>query len=148
MKKRYLIDGNNLLHKFPKNKLNSSIDDRIALALKIDNYFYSKNISCTVIFDGFKKESIKTNKIKIEYSNNFTADEIIRNEIERAKNTRLLTVISSDNEIIDLARVCSCEVIKSEDFVKMLQRDKDNLDEEKKIINKLNFYNWNKMFGE
>lgn len=148
MKKKYLIDGNNLLHKFPQSKIKGLNDERISLALKIDNYFYKKNISCTIVFDGFKRESINTNTIKIEYSNTLTADELIRNEIEKAKNTRLLTVISSDTGIIDFAKVCSCEVIKSEDFVKKILSDKNNFDEENKLINALKHYNWINLFNK
>ncbi|HPN37977.1 MAG TPA: NYN domain-containing protein [Melioribacteraceae bacterium] len=147
MKKRYLIDGNNLLHKIPKLSRNNNTDSRLTLALKVDRYFTGKNIICTIVFDGHRKDIIRTNKIRIEYSGNLTADDVIRNEIERAKNTKLLTVISSDNGITDLAKVCSCEIIKSEEFSKMLDNNNFNSEIiESKIIDKLKNNNWVQLF--
>jgi predicted RNA-binding protein with PIN domain len=146
MKKHYIIDGNNLLHKIPKLSKNSIYDNRISLALKLDRYFAGKNINCTVVFDGHKKDTIRTNKIKIEYSGNLTADDIIRTEIERAKNSKLLTIISSDNGIIDLAKVCSCEIIKSEDFSKLMQQNRNSEIIESQIIDKLKNNDWVKLF--
>ncbi len=147
MKRKILIDGNNLLHKIPKLSKNSTSDTRISLALKLDNYFAKRNINCTVIFDGHRKDTIRTNKVKIEYSGSITADEIIRTEIERAKNTKLLTVISSDTGITDLAKVCSCDIIKSEDFSKMLNENNNNSEmTELKIIESLKNNDWVKLF--
>jgi len=45
MKKRYLIDGNNLLHKIPKLSRNNNTDSRLTLALKVDRYFTGKILS-------------------------------------------------------------------------------------------------------
>ncbi len=147
MKKRFLIDGNNLLHKIPTLSKNNDSDNRLSLALRLDSYFMGKNINCTIVFDGHRKDTIRTNKIRIEYSGSLTADDIIRTEIERAKNTKLLTVISSDTGITDLAKVCSCEIIKSEDFSKMLHHNNKNPEFiESKIIDNLKKNDWVKLF--
>ncbi|MFH0736508.1 MAG: NYN domain-containing protein [bacterium] len=153
MKNNYLIDGNNIIHKMPKlYKLakKSEQGTREKLTFLLDRYFYNKNINCTVYFDGFVKEAIKTNKIKIQYSNNKTADDLIRNDIEGAKNPRQFTIVSSDLGITDLARVCSCKIIKSEDFGKLLDNENENSgfceNKENEIIKSLNNENWTDLF--
>ncbi len=154
MKNNYLLDGNNIIHKMPKlSKLAKKQDQhtREKLAFLVDRYFANKNIKCTLFFDGFVKDAIKTNKIKIQYSNNKTADELIRLEIERAANPKLYTIISSDNDITELAKVCSCKIVKSDEFVKLLDNSNEPKAaeiEEKEIITKLNNEDWIKCFNE
>ncbi len=153
MKNNYLIDGNNIIHKMPKlTKLakKNEQDTREKLTFLLDRYFINKNISCTVYFDGFPKEAIKTSKVKIQYSNSKTADELIRNDIEGAKNPKLFTIVSSDLGITNLAKVCSCKIIKSEDFSRIIDNDDKGSylseNKEKEIIRSLDTENWTDLF--
>lgn len=87
--KHYIIDGNNLIGKDKilnqiqkKNKQQS----REKLSFMLSRYFSSTKSSVSLHFDGFEKESVKTSNLKIIYSNNSSADNKIKSEIEKSKN--------------------------------------------------------------
>lgn len=121
---------------------------REKLAFMIDNYFRDKKVKVTIHFDGFKNLPIKLNKAKIVYSDNKSADDKIKKQIELANNRKNLVVITSDNNLQDYARVCSCSIIKSEEFARTIQSKKH--DDEKDIIEKMNnnVDEWEKLFDE
>jgi predicted RNA-binding protein with PIN domain len=149
--KHYIIDGNNLigkinfLHKLQQKDKQHS---REKLAFMIDNYFHDKKVKVTIHFDGFKNLPIKLNRAKIVYSDSKTADDKIKNQIELANNRKNLVVITSDNNIQEFARVCSCSIIKSEEFARTIQSKKQ--DNEEDIIEKMNnnLDEWEKLFDE
>lgn len=110
-----LIDGNNVLHKIQSlKKLFSENPEAAQLSLyenikgKID-----KNDKLILVFDGFS--NIKSPNII--FSGNKTADEIIRIYIEEHYNKKQIAVITSDLDILRIAKVCGCEILKSEEFV-------------------------------
>lgn len=112
--KTIIIDGNNLIHKVPYLKnifLKDKETAQIALVESVKSRS-SRNEKIIFIFDGFGK----IEKPNAEFSNNFTADEIIRKRIEKFPNHKLLKIVSSDNEIIGFAKICGCEVSRSEVF--------------------------------
>lgn len=123
--KKYIIDGNNLIGKI---KLLASFQrkdkqaSRDKLAFMVDRFFAAKKVEVYLYFDGFEGEKINTQKLKIIYSEKFSADEKIKRQIEAEKNKRNLVVISSDNSIAGFAKVCGCEILSSENFGKKLYR--------------------------
>ena len=145
----YIIDGNNLigkinfLHKIQQKDKQHS---REKLAFMIDNYFHEKKAKVTIHFDGFKNLPIKLNHAKIVYSDSKIADVKIKKQIELATIRKNLVVVTSDNNIQEFARVCSCLIIKCEEFAKTIQSKKQ--DDEKDIIEKMNnnFNEWEKLF--
>ncbi len=106
---------------------------REKLALILERYFIEKKTKVTLHFDGFANDPIKTSGIKIIYSENKTADEKIKSQIEKSKKRTTLTIVSSDNNVREFARVCSCVVIKSEEFVKQLNASKSGNEESDRI---------------
>ena len=147
--KHYIIDGNNLigkinfLHKIQQKDKQRS---REKIAFMIDNYFHDKNAKVTIHFDGFKNLPIKLNNAKIVYSDSESADDKIKNQIELANNRKNLVVITSDNNIQEFARVCSCLIIKSEEFAKTIRSKKQ--DDEKDLIEKMknDVEEWRELF--
>ncbi|MCH7516471.1 MAG: NYN domain-containing protein [Bacteroidetes bacterium] len=129
MTKNNLIGKINFLHKIQQKDKQHS---REKLAFMIDNYFHDKKVKVTIHFDGFENLPIKLNHIKIVYSDSKSADDKIKNQIELAINRKNLVVITSDNNIQEFARVCSCLIIKSEEFARTIQSKKQ--DDEKDII--------------
>lgn len=128
----YIIDGNNLIGKISSLKnLPDKQSAREKLTLLLEKYFLVKKIKVSLHFDGFENVPIKVSGIKIYYSQNRSADEIITNEIEKIKNTKSTIVISSDTEIASFAKVCGCQVISSENFYKELISFKGKIDDEK-----------------
>ena len=131
--KHFIIDGNNLIGKVNSLWQLQKKDpqaSREKLAFKLDRYFSNKTYKTTLHFDGFPADAIRTNYLKIEYSENKTADENIKFEIEISNNPKLVTLVSSDHNLIEFARVCSCSVIKSEEFAKKLNKSNNNADEQ------------------
>lgn len=130
--RHFLIDGNNLIGKI-KELRNCKDSSRKRLIKMLNLYFSGKGNKVTLYFDGHLEDNYLLTAGKIEYSGRKAADDIIRTDIERAKNPKQLTVISSDYDIINLARVCSCEIIKSEDFAQQLNLKKDTMNETDRI---------------
>ncbi len=97
----------------------------------------SKKAKVTLHFDGFANLPINSQKIKIIYSENKTADHKIKQQIENTKTPKNLIVVSSDNNIKEFARVCSAKVLSSEDFAFEIQKEK-NVNEESERIKEIN----------
>ena len=146
----YIIDGNNLIGKveslYKLQKKNKQLS-REKTAFLIDNYFIQKNRKGTLHFDGFENVPIKVNKLRIIYSGKATADEKIKEEIEKSTNRSSLIIISSDHNIIEFAKVCRCRSILSEIFGKSLMQ-RDLIGEEQKKIDEINNTDeFRKLFG-
>jgi predicted RNA-binding protein with PIN domain len=112
--KTIIIDGNNLIHKVSYLKIafyENPENAQLSLIESVLSKHKSKD-KLIFVFDGFGKS---TNK-NVIFSGKVSADEIIRKYIEDNYNKKLITVVSSDGEIMRLAKICSCDAIKVEDF--------------------------------
>jgi len=110
-----IIDGNNVIHKMNNLKRLFAENPEAAQLSLFESIKgkLSKNDKLVLVFDGFS--NIKSPNII--FSGVKTADDIIRKYIEENYQKKAIAVISSDNEILSIARACSCEILKSEDFV-------------------------------
>jgi predicted RNA-binding protein with PIN domain len=118
--KIYFIDGNNLMGKIPslqKRLKTEKVAVRGQLAMQLERVFMNSNNQVTLFLDGFMSEFIKSAKINIVYSDAKPADLIIKDYINRVKNPRNVVVVSSDNEVFNYGKKCSCESMKSEEFI-------------------------------
>jgi predicted RNA-binding protein with PIN domain len=148
--KHFIIDGNNVIGKITalkKLQLKDKQTSREKLAFMLQRYFGKRNAKISLHFDGHPKDVIKILKVKTTYSNNLTADEMIKKEIETSNNPRNLVVITSDSNLKDFARKCSCQIISSEEFSKQINSPLST-DEEIARINELdNPDEFKKLFG-
>lgn len=143
----FIFDGNNLIGKIPSlKKLHDKQVARHKLATMLERYFQKKKVKVSLHFDGFENEPIKVSGIKIHYSQNRSADEKIKKEIEGIRNRNSVNVVSSDLEIISYAKVCGCNVIKSEEFYNRMMIQKKNSKEEEKPTS-FNTDEFKKLFG-
>ena len=112
--KTIIIDGNNLIHKIPSFKSNfTNTPDAVRRALTESVRTRLKiKAKLMFVFDGFSDEKI-TNSI---FSGAKTADDVIRKYIEDNHEKMSIKVVSSDNGITALAKVCGCEISTSENF--------------------------------
>ena len=134
--KKYIIDGNNLIGKIRSLSIIQSKDkqaSREKLTFLVDRYFANKKFEVTLHFDGFANQKIDTSRVKIVYSNKLSADEKIKKQIDSERDKRNTIVVSSDNSIKEYSRVCSCDIILSEDFGKEITKTKHQDDEETRI---------------
>lgn len=138
--RRYIIDGNNLIGKIKNLQKIQDTDRQGArekLALIIERYFLGKKMKVSLHFDGFVNTPIKISGANIIYSDNRSADEKIKEEITAAKNPRIITVITSDNNLKEFARVCGASVISSEEFAVEIKK-RNEVDEEESRIKSMN----------
>ncbi len=147
--KSYIIDGNNLIGKINLTKQIQDKDKQLArerLVMLIDKYFNQHKGKVDLHFDGFQNTPINFLKGRIIYSEKSKADKNIKEQIEITKNRKNLIVVSSDHEIQNFARVCSCGVLSSEEFAKELTSKK--IDEEETRIKAINdVEEFKKLFG-
>ncbi len=148
----YIIDGNNLIGKIKELFALQKQDGQRArekLAFMLDRYFSRKKVSVSLHFDGYPKDAIRTANLKIIYSENRPADILIKEEIDRHKNPKLITVISSDASVYQYAKVNACGRMKCEDFAKRVMENEDNVaeQEEDDIIKNMDNDEFKKLFG-
>ena len=148
--KRYIIDGNNLIGKTESLKELHKKDkqlSRVKLAFMLERYFSKRKALVDLFFDGFENEPIKVHGIKLNYSGYLTADEKIKKDIERSSNPRNLTVVTSDSNLQEFAKVCCCTVLKSEEFVRQINSVATQDEEQSKIAQLKNSEEFKKLFG-
>lgn len=134
--RHFIIDGNNLIGKMPALKSKDKISERENLAFILERYFSKKKNKVSLHFDGHQTLPIKVSGIKIYYSGSRTADEMIKQEIERSNNRKNIVLITSDTNLKEFAKVCSCSVMNSEEFNTEITSINDK-NEESKIIESL-----------
>ena len=146
----YIIDGNNLIGK-SKTLANLQKKDkkgvREKLVILLERYFQGRKAGISLHFDGFQGEPINTSILKIYYSRGRTADELIKNQIGKSTSPRNTILVSSDHNLMEYAKVCSCKVISSEKFWQSISSTKVE-DEEKRRMDELNNPDeFKKLFG-
>lgn len=150
MIKHYLIDGNNLIGKM-KDLWNLQSTDpqasRELLVKKIERYFAAKKQKISLHFDGHPGQGIRSSKVRIIYSYNKTADEEIKTEVTIVKNRKLICVVSSDHSIQNFARACSCEIMNSEKFAKMINSKNFDPESEESKIKSIDNEEMKRLFG-
>ena len=147
--KQYFIDGNNLIGKIPSIKKLQDRDkqaSREKIAFTLDRFFINRKEKVILFLDGFQNEAIRTAKLRIRYSDNKTADDIIKHEIDISKNPKQIIVVSSDHSVMEYAKVSYCEVQKSEEFAKVLKKSKSG-NKEEEIIKNIDNDEIKKLFG-
>jgi predicted RNA-binding protein with PIN domain len=148
--RHYIIDGNNVIGKnsvLKKLQLKDRQSSREKLALIIERNFSRKNVKISLHFDGHPNTGIKIQKGKIIYSGNLTADEMIKKEIESSRNPRILSLVTSDLNLSDFARKCSCKIIPSEEFIKRITSSSSAEEENRRIQELNNPEEFKKLFG-
>ncbi len=148
--RKFIIDGNNLIGKIralQKLQQSDKQSTREKLAFLIESYFREKKAKVSLHFDGFQNIPIKLASAKIIYSENKSADDRIKSEISASKNPKLITVVTSDNNLKEFARVCSASVISSEEFAAELNKRNDKDEEEQRIRDMNSVEEFKKIFN-
>ncbi len=121
-----VIDGFNLIHKCPmlKKKLYQSKELAIASLLESMRQYSERfpSYKITLYIDGIKSEQLlNSNKIDLFFSGkDLLADDLIKKHIAEKHKIFELTVVSSDTEVFNFARVHACKVCTSEEFLRQL----------------------------
>jgi len=100
---------------------------REALVARLEAYRSNKGIKVTVVFDGQDvkvfNQPINPGGIQIIYSKPpQKADALIKNMIERERQARNVTLVTSDRALADYGRACGCKIRSVEEFSRRLTR--------------------------
>ncbi len=138
--KDIIVDGFNLLYKYPhleefmyRNNLTKARNGLI----KILNEYVSKSKkNITVYVDGKKEEGLnitkeKVGNINIVYTIDVTADYEIKKFVMKSRQPGIITVVSSDKEVIQVVKGCGAHFLKSEEFVQIINQVLSTVIEEK-----------------
>jgi predicted RNA-binding protein with PIN domain len=152
----YIVDGYNVIHSIPTLKkllAHDGFQAREQLVFLVSRLTFRKKFRCTIVFDGMKPHEPHPpqshSPLHIIFSSPLSADAKIKSMIETSKNRSLLVIISSDREILDYAKVCSCSTYTSKYFSNLLFDEPDKGEEkDSTALSKGQIDEWLKIFGE
>lgn len=128
--RKYLIDGNNVIHSDQNLKSLFNKDKVLArdtLISLINDFMLNSKNEATIFFDGFDyvRSFSKVGKnVFVKFAKNNPADKAIRISIDNEKNKKVLIVVSSDLEVQNYARINLSKVLSSEEFLKLISKSK------------------------
>jgi predicted RNA-binding protein with PIN domain len=132
-KEHIIIDGYNLMHFYPgyKELINEDMEyAREKFLQEISPLFDSAKHSIVVVFDGRRDFDINAHslpKIKVIFSAfPEKADARIKDLIDHSRNKALTTVVSSDREVYQYAKVSRCNALTSDDFFRRFRKKRTN----------------------
>lgn len=127
----YLIDGYNLIYKFPHLE-ELMLQDNLTEARKelldiLKTFARLTGKRIRVVFDGQKNVEIpisseKVANIDVYYSLHYSADFLIKEFIRKDIQPRNTTVVTSDKDIIDFVSRYKTRTMKSEDFADFINQ--------------------------
>ena len=123
--KTYIIDALNVIHKEPslRNLLSGNMNNALNGLIQKISLFASryKSYKFKLIADGSNYELTNPYiNIKVITSGNIKADTVIKEKIDKSKNKKNITVVSSDTEVYNYGKINSCTVRTSEEFLNLL----------------------------
>ena len=120
----YIIDGYNLIKSSFLKKYESGTENNAVLALLhlISGYRRKHpSVLFTVVFDGFIDIRFPDKNIRILFSHERTADELIRYELERnTRNNRIKTVVSDDREVQICGKILGSRTLSNLEFLQIV----------------------------
>ena len=159
-----LIDGFNLIYKFVDLEelmyMNRLPDARKGLLDKLKEYKDLTKSRITVVFDGKKDISLdlrneKVRGIDVYYSLEYSADFLIKQFVKKDLNPKMITVVSSDKDIIDYVSRFKAKTKTSEEFSKHLtetiENSKKSAEPEKEtdpVVSEEEVLYWEKQFNK
>lgn len=152
----YIIDGYNVIHAIPSLKRTMVQDAQSARELlihSVSQLTLQKKMRSTLVFDGESPRMTGNQSVHapvhVIYSFPLSADAKIKSMIEHSKYRSQLVIISSDREIMEFAKVCSCQTHTSKYFANLLSGSSDDITEKSdNPLTPSQIDEWLKIFGE
>lgn len=122
---RYLIDGHNLIGKLTDISLEDP-DDEAKLVQKLLGFVARTKDQCVVVFDygvpaGVSRMSTRSVRV-VFASSSSNADRVIMDRIYKEKNPKQWSVVTEDNQVLNAARKCRMQLLRSTQFANRLAR--------------------------
>jgi len=137
-----LIDGLNLIYKFPEleekmyyQQLDAAREGLLDI---LKEYQKLKKTSIGIVFDGKKGPSIeirneKSGSLDIYYSLDYSADFLIKQFVKNDSNPKMISVVTSDKDIISFIKRFGARNITSEKFAEHVKETfKEHIEEQEK----------------
>ncbi len=121
----YIIDGHNLIGKMPDISLKDP-NDEVKLVLRMKSWLAeSKKRQVTLFFDGGSQGTpvnrLSSRNLKVIFAPaEKTADALIIRYLQKLKNPRIYTLVTSDQEIIRAAKSLRITTLLSEEFIQRM----------------------------
>ena len=122
----YIIDGWNLVNSIEDIKSSHYPQEALALYISKNRLVGSKNNRVTVVFDGhFDLESQMRNfHFKIIFSQDKSADDVIKRMVSDYNNKKQIVVITNDREIINYTRSQGANYLRIAEFIAKKKKTK------------------------
>jgi predicted RNA-binding protein with PIN domain len=122
-----LIDGHNLIGRMSDLSL-EDLDDESDLARRVRRYCLRHNRRATIVFDaglvGGRSHDLSTARVEVVFASaGRTADGIIRERVQRARDPRSLLVVTSDRAVQEAASKRGARVVPAEEFAAQLSTE-------------------------
>jgi uncharacterized protein len=127
----YLVDGFNLIYKFPDLESlmyeHMLYEARLGLLRKLKEYMKITNAKVIVVFDGKKEKALEIKNerfglIDVYYSLEYSADFLIKQFVKKDPNPRMITVVTSDKDIVGYVTRYRAKVQSSEEFAEHMNK--------------------------
>lgn len=120
-----IIDGHNLIGKSPDIRLSDPKAKELILS-KLDQFQKINNCKTIIVFDGMgfgNFQFYQYGQIEIIYPlEDQTADEVIKNLIDKYRGDSGVKLITSDNDLLNYAKKCKIKSEKSHIFISCFQK--------------------------
>ncbi|HNS31412.1 MAG TPA: NYN domain-containing protein [bacterium] len=120
----YIIDGYNLIKSSFLKKYESEVNNSAVEALLSVISGYRRkhpSVMFTVVFDGFIDMRYPDRKIRLLFSHDLTADEVIRQDLERNPDkNRMKTVVSDDREVQVCGKILGSSIMNIREFLDII----------------------------
>lgn len=120
----YMIDGHNLIGKLPDMSLDDPNDEAL-LVQKLAGFCARTGKTCLVVFDhGLPGGSsrMSTRSVQVVFaSGRSTADRVMMERIYKIPDARGWVVVSSDRDVLGVARAQRMGTLHSEEFARLLE---------------------------
>lgn len=119
----YMIDGHNLIGSLPDISLDDPNDEAL-LVQKLAGFAARTGKKCVVVFDyglpgGNSRMSSRSVQV-VFASARSTADRVMMERIRKVPDAINWTVVSSDRDVMAVARSCRMNTLHSDDFAALL----------------------------
>jgi uncharacterized protein len=147
----YLIDGHNLIGQTPGLSL-ADPDDERQLVVLLRAYLVGSRKKGTVIFDNGLPGGASpwsNNVLTVIFARPAnSADDVIRRRLSHEKNPAGLTVVSSDQAIVQAARAVRAQTQSSAEFARQMTRHRGRPDPKEKqdLLTQDEVLEWEKLF--
>jgi predicted RNA-binding protein with PIN domain len=118
----YIIDGFNIVHKVPSLKNSFTPHRDLIHYIKRNRLTGSRNNKVIIVFDGRTVRDIRESEFEVVFSGDVSADEVIKNKVDKVRNKSEVIVVSDDREIREYVRKVRVSSVRVADFIKTKKR--------------------------